>query len=298
MAPFYEELKSLREKQGIDLEEIHNRTKINLESLQAIESGQFDILPTPYIRLFIKAYVIEIGGDTNETLNQLEHHLNLMGRESSGESKRKRIRKSSGLSPESDQKHLPPKPSRSMRSTLTKILPIVIIWFFAIIIFHKIYRVPENTDSSEQNFISEENMDRDPENTDPGEQNIVNGTNFISEEKLLTDYKLEKSDEKAILSISTEITPPFSLKIIPSQSVECLVKEDTLPSQKFVKNSGEVSTFLIERRLDILLNHTLGIKVTLNGEPLDDIASQPYPLRITLLSDPPILGTKYYIPID
>ena len=278
MAPFYEELKSLREKQGIDLEEIHNRTKINLESLQAIESGQFDILPTPYVRLFIKAYAIEIGGDTNETLNQLEHHLNLMGRESSLESKRKRTRRSSGPTPESDQKHLPPKPSRSLRSTLTKILPIVIIWFFALIIFHKIYQVPENTDFSEQS--------------------IVNGTNYISEEKLLSDYKLEKSDEKAISSISTEITSPFSLKIIPSQSVECLVKEDTLPSQKFVKKSGEVSTFLIERRLDILLNHTLGIKVTLNGEPLDDIASQPYPLRITLLSDPPILGTKYYIPID
>ena len=278
MAPFYEELKSLREKQGIDLEEIHNRTKINLESLQAIESGQFDILPTPYIRLFIKAYAIEIGGDTNETLNQLEHHLNLMGRESSLESKRKRTRRSSGPSPESDQKHLPPKPSRSLRSTLTKILPIVIIWFFALIIFHKIYQVPENTDFSEQS--------------------IVNGTNYISEEKLLSDYKLEKSNEKAISSISTEITSPFSLKIIPSQIVECLVKEDTLPSQSFVKKSGEVSTFLIERRLDILLNHTLGIKVTLNGEPLDDIASQPYPLRITLLSDPPILGTKYYIPID
>jgi len=278
MAPFYEELKSLREKQGIDLEEIHNRTKINLESLQAIESGQFDILPTPYIRLFIKAYAIEIGGDTNETLNQLEHHLNLMGKESSLESKRKRTRRSSGPSPESDQKHLPPKPSRSLRSTLTKILPIVIIWFFALIIFHKIYQVPENTDFSEQS--------------------IVNGTNYISEEKLLSDYKLEKSNEKAISSISTEITSPFSLKIIPSQIVECLVKEDTLPSQNFVKKSGEVSTFLIERRLDILLNHTLGIKVTLNGEPLDDIASQPYPLRITLLSDPPILGTKYYIPID
>ena len=278
MAPFYEELKSLREKQGIDLEEIHNRTKINLESLQAIESGQFDILPTPYIRLFIKAYAIEIGGDTNETLNQLEHHLNLMGRESSLESKRKRTRRSSGPSPESDQKHLPPKPFRSLRSTLTKILPIVIIWFFALIIFHKIYQVPENTDFSEQS--------------------IVNGTNYISEEKLLSDYKLEKSNEKAISSISTEITSPFSLKIIPSQIVECLVKEDTLPSQNFVKKSGEVSTFLIERRLDILLNHTLGIKVTLNGEPLDDIASQPYPLRITLLSDPPILGTKYYIPID
>ena len=273
MAPFYEELKSLREKQGIDLEEIHNRTKINLESLQALESGQFDILPTPYIRLFLKAYVIEIGGDTNETLNQLEHHLNLMGGKSSGELKRKRIGKLSGLSSEPDQKHLPPKPSRSMRSTLTRILPIVIIWIFAIIIINI--------------------MNRDPENADFSEQEFVNGTNFISEEKLLTDYKLQKSEEKVL-----GIIPPFSLKIIPSQNVEFLVKEDTLPSHQVINHSGEVSTFLIENSLDILLNHTLGIKVTLNGEPLNEIASQPYPLRITLLSDPPILGLKYYSPID
>ena len=173
MAPFYEELKSLREKQGIDLEEIHNRTKINLESLQALESGQFDILPTPYIRLFLKAYVIEIGGDTNETLNQLEHHLNLMGGKSSGELKRKRIGKLSGLSSEPDQKHLPPKPSRSMRSTLTRILPIVIIWIFAIIIINI--------------------MNRDPKNADFSEQEFVNGTNFIDCLKLFQDDGQTKS---------------------------------------------------------------------------------------------------------
>ena len=136
-------------------------------------------------------------------------------------------------------------------------------------------------------------MNRDPEITDFSEQELVNGTNFISEEKLLTDYKLQKSEKKAL-----GIIPPFSLNIIPSQNVEFLVKENALPSYQVINHSSEVSTFLIENSLDILLNHTLGVKVTLNGEPLDEITSQPYPFRITLLSDPPILGLKYYSPID
>lgn len=75
MEKFYEELKTLRERQDIELTEIQNRTKINLEILEAFERGEFDALPLPYIRLFLRAYVIEIGGDPDEALTQLEHYL-------------------------------------------------------------------------------------------------------------------------------------------------------------------------------------------------------------------------------
>ena len=47
MSSFYKALKDLRIESGIDLEEIHNRTKISLEALRAIESGQFDELLKP-----------------------------------------------------------------------------------------------------------------------------------------------------------------------------------------------------------------------------------------------------------
>ena len=72
MSEFYTELKELRESQNIDLEEIHSRTKINMEYLTAIENGQFDVLPLPYVRLFMRAYVTEIGGEADEALHQLD----------------------------------------------------------------------------------------------------------------------------------------------------------------------------------------------------------------------------------
>ena len=72
MSEFYTELKELRESQNIDLDEIHSRTKINMEYLLALENGQFDILPLPYVRLFLRAYVTEIGGNADEALQQLD----------------------------------------------------------------------------------------------------------------------------------------------------------------------------------------------------------------------------------
>ena len=75
MASFYKELKELRKSKGISLDQIHERTKINLRYLKAIEAGNFDILPTPYLRLFLRAYAKEIGGDSNSALEQLESFL-------------------------------------------------------------------------------------------------------------------------------------------------------------------------------------------------------------------------------
>ena len=75
MSEFYTELKALRKQQDINLEEIHNRTKINLNYLEAIEEGRFNLLPHTYIRLFIRAYATEIGANPDEIVNNLENFL-------------------------------------------------------------------------------------------------------------------------------------------------------------------------------------------------------------------------------
>ena len=75
MNDFYKKLKSLREEKGIDLEKIHKRTKISLSALHAIEKGQFDQLPYTYVRLFLRAYAVEIGVNPEETLEDLEVYL-------------------------------------------------------------------------------------------------------------------------------------------------------------------------------------------------------------------------------
>ena len=75
MAQFYKELKELRESRGISVEEISERTKINIRYLQAIEAGDFDLIEIPYYRLFLRAYAEEIGGDSERALEQLDSFM-------------------------------------------------------------------------------------------------------------------------------------------------------------------------------------------------------------------------------
>jgi Uncharacterized protein conserved in bacteria len=75
MAQFYKELKELRESRKISLEEISERTKINVQYLHDIESGDFVKIETPYLRLFLRAYAEEIGGDAERALEQLDSFM-------------------------------------------------------------------------------------------------------------------------------------------------------------------------------------------------------------------------------
>ena len=75
MAQFYKELKGLRESSKISLEEISERTKINVQYLIAIEEGDFSDIETPYLRLFLRAYAEEIGGDSQRALEQLDSFM-------------------------------------------------------------------------------------------------------------------------------------------------------------------------------------------------------------------------------
>ncbi len=72
MREFASELRAQRESIGMSLEELFERTRLNPEYLRAIESGNYDILPEIYVRLFIKKYAQEIGLDVEETLARYE----------------------------------------------------------------------------------------------------------------------------------------------------------------------------------------------------------------------------------
>ena len=66
MTNFYEELRESRLARGLSIEDISSVTKINPTYLHAIETGEYDLLPEPYIVLFIRAYAKEIGIDPDD----------------------------------------------------------------------------------------------------------------------------------------------------------------------------------------------------------------------------------------
>ncbi|NOZ07838.1 MAG: hypothetical protein GXO91_03035 [FCB group bacterium] len=69
---FFKELRQLRESQKIELSEISERTNINPRYFESIEKGEFSVLPTVYMRLFLRSYAIEIGADPVKVLEDYE----------------------------------------------------------------------------------------------------------------------------------------------------------------------------------------------------------------------------------
>ena len=137
MAQFYKELKDLRLTQGIDLKELEARTKINIKYLKAIEVGDFDILPVPYLRLFLRAYAEEIGGDSIRALEQLDSFLGTAKPHIISqplERDKKDITKES-----SNENEVLPKSNQRLREDLIKGGILLIIFIFSILIIKKIF---------------------------------------------------------------------------------------------------------------------------------------------------------------
>jgi len=73
-------LKALRERKGLTLEEVHRVTKISMVNLRAMEEGDFGRLPPPvYTRAYFRAYASLLEEDEKKLLAPYEAYL--MGRE-------------------------------------------------------------------------------------------------------------------------------------------------------------------------------------------------------------------------
>lgn len=65
-------LREARESKKLTLEKIANRTKININFLNNIETGKFDFLPTLFVRNFLKMYVQELGKGAQHFLDDYD----------------------------------------------------------------------------------------------------------------------------------------------------------------------------------------------------------------------------------
>ena len=69
---FFDALKSHRESKNIEISEICDYTKISPKYIEAIENGDFSVLPIIYMRLFLREYADYIGADSKKTLEDYE----------------------------------------------------------------------------------------------------------------------------------------------------------------------------------------------------------------------------------
>ena len=275
MAQFYKELKDLRVSKEISLEELETRTKINIKYLTAIEEGDFEILPIPYLRLFIRAYATEIGGDSDRALEQLDSFIG----HSKPTIKTKNIKDEINEEIKVQQKinisGLFPNTSLKLRKDIITVVILSILFIFSIIIIKKLSneKIQEPVLQSEQN---------------------IRKVDLISEELLITNFTEDKFIEE---SFSTE--PPFFLTLISGSDIGVSIEQDTLDAYiKYLNPGTELNLEGFISKSELLFTNTNKLRVRLNGVELDPIKNYPYPLRLIIRSSPPSFTAKLYKPIN
>ena len=259
MSEFYTELKALRKQQDINLEEIHNRTKINLSYLEAIEEGRFDLLPHTYIRLFIRAYATEIGANPNEIVNKLENFLG--NRTSAPKPKKDEHLKEVVKTQSSDKDKAPIFKNGNVRNVRTETLKGIIL--VGILIF-SIYII---------RVINQEEATKIP---------LEYPSEFI-EEGSITDQDLQNNFDilsEQIQELKSE--PPYIFKLAAAERVWYRTKTDTLKPIEYLIPSGDNRLYEFGQTFEILLKHTRGINLYLNGAIINSINSSSNPVRVTL----------------
>ena len=261
MTDFFKELKTIRTEKGIDLEKIHKRTKISLSALHAIEKGMFDQMPYTYVRLFLRAYALEIGVDPEKTLDELEIYLGNKTSRSKKEVEKVKTEKKDLKIPSNEnikKKPVSKRPSLSIRSDIIKSVFIISTLLFALYI---ILSINEETEASNPKPFLSEYEEEGP----------------ISDQMLQENY-IKISETKQAL----KATYPFSITLTTDQRLWYEIKSDDLMASEQVLPIGDNHFHRFDEKIEIKFNQTLGLNLYLNQNILNIIKSDIYPTKLLI----------------
>ncbi len=268
MTQFYKELKELRKSHKISLDEISERTKINVQYLLDIENGNFADIETPYLRLFLRAYAEEIGSDSVRALEQLDSYLG---------HKTPLISNNDNLKNISEIKRFQNNfiSNKQLRHEYLIAGSFSIIFIFSIFIFQKIFNQESNAIGSSNGPV------------------IVKKIVPLTYDDLVKDYVQDHSSQE-LLSVS----PPFFVKLKTINQIAYTFKNDTLPPISNILNPNrELDLNAFIEKSEIIFNATNGLSLFINATELKQISGYSEPIRIIFEPTPPSLAIERYKPI-
>lgn len=268
-----EELRKVREEQGLTLKEVQEKIKIRTKYLEAIENEEFDKIPgEAYAKAFIKGYANILGLDGNQFSNLYQQFIE----------KRKTIE---------SQEDIVEKKDDHIRNILhNKFFPIAIMIILLILIVFAIYNVfllntqksisvvdesyqsvlINNKNKTENSVIEQaiENSIADTEIEDINniredrEINVPVKNDFIEKDLLNTGNQSKNitqnlnKKEKHIFSIV--ISEKTWVRVITDGNI---VYEGTL-------NMGQVKEFVVQDKIELKIGNAAGVKLKKDGEIL------------------------------
>ena len=272
MSNLHKKLKSLRRERKIDLEAIEKRTKIDIKYLKAIENGKFEILPSTYIRLFLKAYCVEIGADPIDALYQLDELINNGKKSNKSDEEILPIIDVNEDVDESSKIESSKNPYQK-KSEWLKGFSMILLLLFSIYIIKKIV-------SSDNNLSLAKNISE------------TSNLNPITDFELINDFIIDKTN-----SGSLDVDPPYMVKII-SRKDDIWMRTETdssLPIENIL-NSSKQDNFSFVKRFELLVNPAKNIDIFWNGQLIPYLESTKHPAKINLNGINRTITIQHFVP--
>jgi cytoskeletal protein RodZ len=251
-------LKKIRQDKNVELKNISDKTKININFLKSMEDGDFNFLPELYVRSFLKLYLQELGEDTTEFLSEYD----------SIKADKTEQDIDVTVVTDEDLKNIekPDQLRDRFSSIIKKMKPFIrqmnVIWIVlaALIVFIMIYALAKEK--------------KEPQIIRAG-----------SPGKILTDLPEKKVDTTKSVVYSEKIyTPPkeldLELRAIAQTWLEITIDDSLVKDQIF--DSGMIKKWRAREKFALHIGNAAGIRLVLNGKDLGSLGDKGEVIKIDL----------------
>ncbi len=237
---FAEELKKQRVKKKIALLQIKNRTRIDIKYLEAIEEGNFEVMPEVYIRAFIREYAESIGLNPQETLKKFDSAKE--GKAPETEKEKSDTEEKHELKFEESPAEVPQTAQKIVKPWLVPAIAGGVVLLLAVIIYFAFF-------NTKNEIVVEEK---------PYEEIVKeNSSRFeLTEKETVPPVKQEAKADSLLL------------KIVATDTSWVQVNADSNSVKDFILYPGRSKKLKALKFFDVITGNSGGIKFLLNGDSL------------------------------
>ncbi len=281
MSDLYKNLKTLRKEKGISLEDINKRTKINISTLKAIESGDLSSLTRTYQRLFIIAYAAEIGANPEDIIKDSEESIEL---------KRKPVDQTkdaiekSALKPEIKKNSVEissnKRSAKHMRKDIIMGSVLIAILIFAIYIIRLINEEETKTRTKETSqYYEDEPLSKI----------------FKEEDKLWEEILFDNFDILSESLQALDSSAPFTFRIATAERLWYRYEVDSLKALESVIPRGDNHQYSFNHSFKILFGHSNTLNLFLNDYKIKNLKSSAGPVLLNISYPNKTLTLQHFV---
>jgi len=265
---FSAQLKTLRKEKNISIDQINNKTRIDKKFLEAIEDGNFSVMPEVYMKAFLKEYSKAIDEDPDEIIEKYERAKLGKDYETTEEDETENVETEITEESVKPNEQIPQqrkiegiKVTEPSNKIWYYVLVAIALIFIIFAIYNSFLKEPDDIivtekpfeDTLPQNKSVEQINKAGAENTQQNKQNSLDANSISVKEYA----QIQNNTKKLTLKISAEDTAWVRIIVDEKENSEFIMTKDMVKTfyankQFFlhIGNSGAVKLFLNNKELE------------------------------------------------